>query len=187
MTRDPAKALELFRRAAALGDVLASYKVGCYYSGQGEGLVQDDPGVALRYKLVAARAGYALAQQDVAALYAARGETAAAVGWLEKAVRQCFSGALLTYASIHNGAPGVPRDAVTTAAYLRLFVERAEASGEQRAWLAAFERGLTPEQRARAGALVRGYRAEPTALTIKALSGQRAAEALVKGAAASAR
>jgi TPR repeat protein len=57
VSEKPAKALEAFRRAAALGDVLASYKLGCFYDGQGGNLVQGDPEIALRHKLVAAEAG----------------------------------------------------------------------------------------------------------------------------------
>lgn len=177
--KDPAKALEAFRRAAALGDVLASYKLGCFYDGQGEGLVERDPELALRYKLVAAEAGYALAQQDVAALYAAKGEMGAALAWLEKATRQGWPDALATYASVHNGAPGVTPDAAKTAAYFRLFVDRVDASEKQRQWLLSFERQMSSEQRQTAHEIVRSYRPAPTPLTVRALSGQRAALELV--------
>ena len=177
--KDPAKAFGAFRRAAALGDVLASYKLGCFYDGQGEGLVERDPELALRYKLVAAEAGYALAQQDVAALYAANGEMPAAVAWLEKAARQGWADALAAYASVHNGASGISPDAAKTAAYFRLFLDRVDASEKQRQWLSGFERQMSPEQRKAADEIVRSYRAAPTALTVRALSGQRAALELV--------
>lgn len=177
--RDPVKALDAFRKAAALGDPLAAYKLGCYHDGQGEGLVARDEAQALRYKLVAADAGYALAQQDVAFLLVRKGDTAAALDWLGKAAAQGWTDAIMTYASVHNGAPGVPRDPVKTAAYFRLFLDRAQPTDAQRDWLAGFEAKLTPEQRAEAGAIVRAYRPAPTPLTIKALSGQRAAEQLV--------
>lgn len=179
VAENPAKALESFRRAAALGDVLASYKLGCFYDGQGGTLVQDDPEIALRHKLVAAEAGYALAQQDVAALYATQGDLVAAVDWLEKAMLQGWPDALATYASIHNGAEGISPDPVKTAAYFRIFVDRTDASERQREWLAEFEQRMTPEQRQEAKEIVRSYRAVPTALTLKALSGQRAAAELV--------
>lgn len=177
--RDPAKALSAFRRSAALGDPLGAYKLGCFYDGQGGNLVKPDPAQALRYKLVAAKAGYALAQQDVAALLARKGDVAAAVDWLGKAAAQGWSGALATYASIHNGARGVPRDPAKTAAYFRLFLDRTAATAEQRAWLKDFEAKLTPEQRGRANAIVSGFRPAPSPLTVKALSGERAAQALV--------
>jgi TPR repeat protein len=179
VSEKPAKALEAFRRAAALGDVLASYKLGCFYDGQGGNLVQGDPEIALRHKLVAAEAGYALAQQDVAALYAAQGDLAAAVDWLEKAMLQGWPDALATYASIHNGAEGISTDPVKTAAYFRIFLDRTDASDEQSGWLAEFEQRMTPEQRQQAREIVRSYRAAPTPLTIKALSGQRAAAELI--------
>lgn len=179
MAQDRAKALDAFRRAAALGDPLAAYKLGCYYDGQGEGLVTADPAIALRHKLVAAEAGYALAQQDVGALYIREGDIANGLAWLGKAAAQGWSGALMTYASVHNGTAGVPRDPVKTAAYFRLFLDRTGQSARQKDWLTAFEAKLTPEQREHATAIVRAYRPAPTPLTIKGLSGQRAAQALV--------
>ncbi|WP_118856781.1 tetratricopeptide repeat protein [Sphingomonas mesophila] len=179
LAEDPAKALAAFRRSAQLGDPLGAYKLGCYYDGQGGDVLEPDAELALRYKLVAAKAGYALAQQDVAKLYAGRRDFAVALDWLERATAQGWPDALMTYASIHNGADGITPDAVKTTAYFRLFLNSSEASDEQRRWLRDFEKKLSAAQRAQADALVRGFRPEPTVLTLKALSGQRAAEALV--------
>lgn len=177
---DPAKALEAFRRGASLGDPLAAYKLGCFYDGQGAGLVEDDPVVALKHKLVAAEAGHALAQQDVAGLYARNGNAAEALRWLEKGAAQGWPGALMALASVHNDSPGFPPDAAKTAAYFRIFIDRTDGDREQRDWVAEFERGMTPEDRARADAIVRDYRPVPSTITLKALSGQRAAEVLVR-------
>ncbi len=176
---DHARALDAFRKAAALSDPLASYKLGCYFGGQGAGLVAEDPELALKYKLVAAEAGYALAQQDVAVIYVRRGDTSTGLNWLEKAVAQGWSGGLMTYSSIFNGAPGIARDPAKTAAYFRLFLDRTEASDRQREWLQNFEKQLSPQERERAAEIVRRYQPAPTAITLKALSGQRAAQVLV--------
>lgn len=180
---DHAKALDAFRRAAELGDPLGAYKLGCYYAGQGAGLVTANAALALRYKLVAANAGYALAQQDVGILYAQDGDVPKGLGWLEKSAAQGWSGGLMTLASVYNGAAGVKPDAAKTAAYFRLFLARSEPDDKQTAWLENFEEHLSSDDKARAGEIVRRYRPMPTALTIKALSGQRAAEALVQAAA----
>ncbi len=177
---DPAKALEAFRRGAALGDPLASYKLGCFYDGQGAGLVEDDPVEALKYKLVAAEAGYALAQQDVAGLFARDGNSEAALTWLQKGAAQGWSGALMALASVHNDTEGFPTDAAKTAAYYLIFIDRTDGDQAQRDWVADFERGMSAEDRVRADAIVRDYKPVPTAITLMALSGQRAAEALVK-------
>jgi TPR repeat protein len=181
LPKDPVKALGAFRRAASLGDVLASYKLGCYYDGQGGDLVDVNPDIALRYKLVAAEAGYALAQQDVAALYAAKGEITPALAWLDRAAAQGFPDTLATFASVYNGAPGVQPDRVKTAAYFQLFLDRIDASDEQRQWLKEFEQRMSPDERKLSREMVRLYRPAPTPLTIKALSGQRAALELVGG------
>jgi TPR repeat protein len=181
VARDYTKAFDAFHRSAALGDVLASYKLGCYYAGQGEGVVQPNQQAALDHKLVAAKAGYALAEQDVAAIYAARGETADALVWLRKAADQGWPDALMMMASIYNGFPGVERDSVKTSAYFHLFIARTGGTAEQQEWLSKFDEKLSVVERREARAVVQAYMPRPTALTVRALSGQRAAEDLVAG------
>lgn len=176
---DHSKAFAAFQKAAALGDPLAAYKVGCYFAGQGEGVVEDDLTNALKYKLVAAEAGYALAQQDVAAIYARSGDMQAALKWLERSAAQGWEGGLASLAAVYNGAPGVERDPAKVAGYFRLFLARVKSVPKQSDWLSTFEKTLTPEEEMRAAEIVRTYRPQPTELTLKALSGQRAAVALV--------
>jgi len=58
---EPEKALAAFRLAAERGDPLGAYKLGCFYAGQGGDVLAPDLALALRYKMIAAEAGYALA------------------------------------------------------------------------------------------------------------------------------
>lgn len=103
------KAFELFKLAMERGDPLGAYKLGCFYAGQGEGVVEDDPGLALKYKLVAAEAGYSLAQTDVARHYAGQGKTDEALRWMEAAARQGDFGALMALGALYSGAmPDLP-------------------------------------------------------------------------------
>jgi TPR repeat protein len=178
VSKDIEMAVKYFERAAEKGDPLGAYKLGCLYDGQ-DGVFAPNPDKALEQKLIAARAGYALAQQDVAALYAKNDEVTLALEWIEKAARQGTSGALMTYASIHNGAPGIKPDPVKTAAYFRLYIERSEADAKQRAWIRSFEKKLSAEERGQVESIVKAYRPEPTPLTLKALRGADAAEDLV--------
>lgn len=175
---DHRRALEYFRQSAAAGDPLGAYKLGCFYAGQ-NGVLPVDEEQALANKLVAARAGYALAQTDVASIYARRGQPEMAREWLSKAAAQGYSDALFGMASLHNGKSGLPRDSVMVIAYFTLFMDRVGTSAEQRAWLAEQEKAATTDELARARRFVRDYRAIPTVLTISALSGQQAAERLV--------
>lgn len=175
---DHRKALTFFERAAAAGDPLAHYKLGCFYAGQ-DGVLPPDEDKALAHKLVAAKAGYALAQGDVAAIYAGRGMTEEALRWIAKAAAQGTSDALFGCASLHNGKNGIARDGAVVVAYFTLFLRHRDANAEQRAWLASQRAALTPVERARADRIVSSYHAAPTELTIIALSGERAAEALV--------
>lgn len=58
VAKDTRKAFALFKQSADRSDPLGAYKYGCYFDGQGEGVVEGDPKLALRYKLVAAEEGY---------------------------------------------------------------------------------------------------------------------------------
>ncbi|MES2339558.1 MAG: tetratricopeptide repeat protein [Pseudomonadota bacterium] len=184
VVEDHAKALDAFRRAAALGDPLAAYKLGCYYAGQDTDVVAPDAAAALKYKLVAATAGYALAQQDVGIIYAQKGDVLAGLQWIERSAAQGWSGGLMTLASVYNGTGGVKADPGKTAAYFQLFLARSQANETQTAWLKNFAARLSSEDRRRAEDIVRNFRPAPTPLTLTALSGQRAAQDLVGRSAA---
>jgi len=112
VTPDPRRAFDYFRRAAEGGDPLGAYKLGCFYAGQGESVVQADHELALRYKLRAAEAGYSLAQLDVARIYDDRGDQDLAVRWIEAAARQGDMSAMmaaLSYRSPHGARPDAAR------------------------------------------------------------------------------
>lgn len=176
--RDLERALGYFRRAAAAGSALGAYKLGCYYAGQ-YGVIEPDGAEALRYKLVAAEAGYSLAQLDVAAIFARRGETATAAEWLGKAASQGERRALLALSNLHGGGHGAPRDAAASVAYLALLAKLPDMSAEVRTKVAEREGKLTPDERARMRAIVDEYAPGPTPLTLEARSGRRAAEELL--------
>ena len=86
--RNNKAAFRYFSEAAEAGNVLASYKVGCYYAGQFTDVVPSDEQTALKFKLPAAEAGYDLAQHDVAMHFGKKGDIANALTWWEKASRQ---------------------------------------------------------------------------------------------------
>jgi TPR repeat protein len=178
VTQDHQKALTHFRRAETLGDPLAAYKIGCFYAEQDDVLTPDED-QALRYKSIAANAGYALAQSEVAGIYARRGASDAARDWIAKAAAQGTSGALFGFASMHNGKNGLARDGAIVVAYFTLFLRSEEPNEAQRQWLEKERSSLSDAERTRADQIIAAYRPQPSALTLKALSGQRAAEALI--------
>jgi uncharacterized protein len=183
IAQDPAKALAEFRAAAELGDPLAQYKLGCYFDGQGQGLVAADPAQALRWKLLAAQAGYALAQQDVAALYARAGDMAQADQWIARAAQQGWPEAMRAHATLNNGQNGLPRDSVVVAAWFNLYLNRTNnVTAEQRETLAGLVASLSPAERARAEDIVARFRPDPSPLTMRGLAGFASAEKLVAGA-----
>lgn len=86
--QDRSAAFAWFQKSASGGDPLGSFKLACYYSGQHESLVQLDMQKAEEHMLVAAEAGYILAQFAMAELFASRGDMPRAVDWLDKAADQ---------------------------------------------------------------------------------------------------
>ena len=182
VTEDHVKALAAFRKAEAMGDPLASYKLGCYYGGQGASLVAYDSALALKYKLVAAEAGYSLAQHEVGVHYARIGDLPAARIWLERSAAQGFVPSLILLSALYNGAPAIQPDPVRSMAYFRLALAGKELDAKQTEWLKTLEARLSPADRQRADDLVRDYHAVSTPLTVKARAGQRAAQALVNTA-----
>jgi TPR repeat protein len=184
VAQDPRRAFEHFRRAAEGGDPLGAYKLGCYYAGQfGSEVVRPDEAQALRWKLVAARAGYSLAQLDVGSIHARNGRWAEAVSFWESAARQGEPQAL------HN-LSAVARDG------------RAGSPSRPRAWAylvlaqAAAGRGLTPEsmdqleqlfeemtaaERAESQRIGETFLTGPTELTRRAMSGVERAERVAAG------
>ncbi len=196
--RDFRRALEYFRRSAEQGDPLGAYKLGCYYAGQGGDVLARDDEQALRYKLVAAEAGYDLAQVEVAQIFHQRGEHARALHWIEASVRQgnmeAIGGAVL-YRRRGGPSPDGPRAWLYFELLRRDFArimesvepsepvppeEMAEAMDQATAQL---RQQFLPEEdeadRARAAPLIEQWREERSPLSIKADEGLDAARRLV--------
>ena len=95
--QDPRQAFEWFQKSTTSGDPLGAYKLGCYYAGQFAGIVTSDSNEALKYKLVAAKAGYALAQHDVALLYDRQGNSEEALKWWKLAGDQGYPRPSIVY------------------------------------------------------------------------------------------
>lgn len=178
--KDEKAAFELFRKAAEAGDPLAAYKLGDYYAKADNGQVEPDKAEALRLKAIAAEAGYALAQYEVARIHFEAGETDLALEWLLRAAQQGHPDALRALASLYN-SDAIPKDAARTYAYYSLFLARLAAPTEaQKAFLTDFAGKMSDEDKARGGRIISDWHAEASPLTAKALSGLRAAEALVE-------
>lgn len=178
---DAARALLLFRQSAERGDPLGAYKLGCFYAGQGGDVIEANPELALRYKLVAAEAGYALAQNDVAQIYFQQGDVETALRWLQAAADQGDLGSMMVFATLHGGEAGIPKDGARQYAYLKLAMQRMEtvAEGLPVGWEAEARSGFSADELRRGDEIAAAWQARPTALTLKADLGQQAAERLV--------
>lgn len=176
--RDNAAAFQQFSAAAAAGHPLAAYKVGCYLAGQFPGVVPLDPAEALKFKLRAAEAGYALAQQDVGIFYAKRGDVANAQVWLERASRQ---GSLPATAYLARELSGdLSADKTKGYALLQLLKARMPAPPpEMTERIAKLDAQLSDGEKAVAATLGASWVTGETPLTQQARSGTRALPALI--------
>lgn len=174
--KDPKQAFEWFQKSTASGDPLGAYKLGCYYDGQGMGVVTSDSNEALKYKLVSAKAGYALAQHDVAILYDRQGNSEEALKWWKIAGDQGHPNSLYRVSMSYSAGKGTPRDLSLSYAYFKLSKLAPAKNVNEMAGM------LSKPELEKAEKLVSGWSPQPTALTVKARSGISAAEDLLKAA-----
>ncbi|RYX98948.1 MAG: sel1 repeat family protein [Bradyrhizobiaceae bacterium] len=168
--QDRKLAFEWFQKSAASNHPLGAYKLGCYYDGQGEGIVASDVNQALKYKLVAAEAGYSLAQHDVANLYDRKATPDQAVKWWKMAGDQGYPNALFSLSRAYASGQGTPRDLSMAYVYFKL---SGLAPRKQVSEMATF---LSEADLRNAEKMVSEWKPQPTVLTLKAKSGIRAAE-----------
>ena len=173
--RDLKQAFAWFQKSAASDHPLGAYKLGCYYDGQGEGVVASDATAALKYKLVAARAGYALAQHDVAGLYGRQDKPDEAIKWLKMAADQGYPMALYHLSGSHFQGKGTPKDLSLAYAYFKLSNVPPKDKVKDMATI------LSKTELAAAEKLVSEWKPQPTALTLKAKRGIQAAEDHLRG------
>ena len=172
--KDPKQAFVWFQKAAAANDPLGAYKLGCYYAGQFAGVVATDANEALKYKLVAAKAGYALAQNDVAHLYSRQDNPEEAVKWWKMASDQGDPMALYSLSGSHFQGKGTPKDLSLAYAYFKLSNVAPKTKVKDMATI------LSKPELEKAEKLVSEWKPQPTALTLKAKRGVQAAEDLLK-------
>ncbi len=172
--RDPRQAFEWFQKSAASNDPLGAYKLGCYYDGQGADIVTADSNEALKYKLISAKAGYALAQHDVAILYDRQGNSEEALKWWKMAGDQGFPNALYSLSISYSAGKGAPKDLSLSYAYFKLSKLAPKKNVNEMAAM------LSKPELQKAEKLVSEWKPQPTALTLKAMSGIRAAEQHLK-------
>ncbi len=172
--RDIRQAFEWFQKSTASSDPLGAYKLGCYYDGQGAGVVAADANEALKYKLIAANAGYALAQHDVAIHYFKQENFEEAAKWWKLAGDQGFPDALYSLSGLYFQGKGAPKDLALAYVYFKLSKLAPQKNVNEMAAI------LSKPERTKAEKLVSEWKPQPTALTLKAMRGVSAAEELLK-------
>jgi hypothetical protein len=184
VAKDPKQAFEWFSRASASGDPLGAFKVGCYLGGQGIGVVAQDPAKALEQKLVAATAGYALAQVDVGTAYYEQGNVEEAVKWWTLASDQGEAAGLYNLSVLYmKSEPSSPYRALAYAYFkLAKLVSERQINPRAQASLDQVAIEMQPSQKARADQIVAEWKPRPTAVTLRGLRGIEEAVRVTKQA-----
>ena len=117
---------------------------------------------ALKYKLIAAKAGYALAQHDVALLYARQENFEEAMKWSKMSGDQGYPTALYNLSGLYYQGKGTPKDLSLAYAYFKLSKFAPPKKVNEMAAI------LTQPELAKAEKLVSEWKPQPTALTLKA-------------------
>jgi len=182
--KSQSEAFKWFEQSAKSGDPLGSYKLGCYYAGQGQGVVENDEELALKYKLVAAESGYVYAQYDVATLFYENGEMGEALKWWKAASDQGDSGSIYALFTLYYKGEKIPKDRVLSYGYLKIIERNAgkEQIAKVKVILAELENEMTAAELERAKQFASDWTPHKTAMTEKALNGMAEAGRLVNEA-----
>ena len=180
--KDPGKAFQWFQQASKAGEPLANYKVGCYLGGQFEGVVPLDRNGSLEHKLVAANAGYSLAQVDVGNEYAMRGNVEEAVRWWRLAAAQGNPRGLYNLSVSYKEGKGAQKDLALAYANFKLakLVSEKKISPNAQSGLDEIKNEMSSAELSRAEQYVSSWKPNVTELTKKASEGRVAANELIK-------
>jgi TPR repeat protein len=193
LPRDSARAIELFRRAAAARDPVAAYMLSLYHAEGSQGLARD-PAEAARLELIAAEGGLQIAQYQAAHRAEAAGDLDTAIRWYQAAAHQGDRQSLGRLFAIH-GPRGARPDRVLAHVYLEivwpvmsreLAMYRVVGSGGgpspldmARRERRGYAEGVPQRDRARARQLIRDWTFAVTPATVRGSEGWNAVRRLV--------
>jgi uncharacterized protein len=181
-TRDLKQAFTWFEKADNANDPLGAYKVGCFYGGQFPDIVAVDLDKALTHKLIAAQAGYSLAQSDVGTLYFQRADFINAEKWWLLSAAQANATAANNLSVLYQQGKARPADLISAYAWFNIayIASRRKMDDKAEAHLDAMAATMSRADIRAAKKLAREWRGSPSALTVAALNPKPNVEALLK-------
>ncbi len=183
-SKNKREALKWFEKSANGGDPLGHYKLGCYYAGQAIDLVQTDKVKALEHKLIAATAGYAVAQDDVASIYYDKGKISLAIKWWELGAEQGDRNSFYRLFAIYYQDKNVPQDMVKAYRYLRIIEKNSDESQRDKIHKIKNDiiSNLSKAQIEESNDIVTTWKLKKSELTVRALSGIEEVKLIVEHA-----
>ncbi len=169
--QDNQAAFRYFLEAAEGGNQLASFKVGCYYSGQFAGVVDRNEELALKFLLPVAEAGYDNAQAHLAMYYKKKlGDVNSALIWWERASRQGNLASIAYLAEYFSASAST--DKPKGFALMLILQERMPKSTPQLLErIASLESELTAAEKIESERIHRTWMRTPSAITLQARAG----------------
>jgi TPR repeat protein len=169
--KDQAKAFDLFLKATKGGDPLGAFKLACYYEGQAPKAVKSDDVLSFKYYLVAAEAGYSLAQFSIAQKYGAQENIDKALFWFKKSASQGYDDAMSHLFVLYSDPKYGVENKALAYKYLRqaLVVADTKHHGEINKLLKKYTKYLTTTEIEELNA--EQYQPQPTPVTLRVKRG----------------
>lgn len=180
--KDINSAYKWFIVSANSGDPLGHYKIGCYLGGQFKEFEIIDKEQSLTHKLVAAKAGYSLAQYDVAGKYHQQNDIQNSIKWLEKSAAQGHPKSFRALYSFYSQGIVTPVDHKKAYYYLKIIGKHTNQSNKEKISqkLNSLKNKLGQEELAEIDVTADKWRAKETKLTLRASRGIKATYDLIE-------
>jgi hypothetical protein len=169
--KDQAKAFDLFLKATTGGDPLGAFKLACYYDGQAPRAVKSDDVLSFKYYLVAAEAGYSLAQFLIVQKYFAQKDMDKSLFWFKEAASQGHNRSMSSLFTLYSDPKYGVEDSALAYKYLKqmLVVADVEYHGRIRELLKKQVQYLTTNEIGELNA--EQYQPQPTPVTLRVKRG----------------
>ena len=165
------KAFDLFLKSTQGGDPLGAFKLACYYGGQAPKAVAYDAELSFKYYLVAAEAGYSLAQFSIAQKYAAQENIDKALFWFKKSANQGYDRAMSHLFVLYSDPKYGVENKALAYKYIKqaLVVADTQHHGEINKLLKKYTKYLTATQISELNS--EQYQPKPTSVTLRVKRG----------------
>lgn len=183
-SKDQNEAFKWFHKSADKGDPLAAFKLGCYYGGQASSsVIVTDEKKSLKYNIISAKAGYSLAQQEVALYFFSKSNGKEAIKYAKMAADQGDAHSLYLLSKIYAEGKLTKKNQSLAYAYFKLskLLSETQINPVAKKSLSQLASQMSEQDLNYANEFVLSFVPKPTKLTLQAENGLERARKLVEG------